>query len=379
MGDKNRNLTIKARHLEAMRKTEICRSLKLGAILLDCKCKKPRFLYHTCKHRFCSTCGSANTYQWAEKTLSKLLEIPHHHIVMTLPKKYRLLSKMNGNVLHDLLFKTSSKVIQEFFKNKYNCLPGIITVLHTSGSDLKYHPHVHMIVSRGGLRKEDNIYHTIKGNYLVKNEILGKRLKALFEEALIKLWKRGELTIYKSIEKDFPLWINGSKQKHWIVNIEKPLGEVKDVVNYVGRYTKRACISEYKIEEINPNIKFKYKDYKNSKRGEKPLESIITMSPTEFLDSLLQHVPTKRYRMVRYSGIYNSYYSKGIPEDKRANIGAVEQSEEGYEWGEMEKMRKHLTKNGYKDFMFCEICQSEKVIIGVVYSTGEIKHYNDSS
>ena len=164
---------------------------------------------------------------------------------------------MNGNVLHDLLFKTSSKVIQEFFKNKYNCLPGIITVLHTSGDDLKYHPHVHMIVSRGGLRKEDNIYHTIKGNYLVKNEILGKRLKALFEEALIKLWKRGELTIYKSIEKDFPLWINGSKQKHWIVNIEKPLGEVKDVVNYVGRYTKRACISEYKIEEINPNIKFK--------------------------------------------------------------------------------------------------------------------------
>ena len=379
LSDKDRCLTIKDRHLEAMRKTEVCRSLKLGAILIDCECKKPKFLYHTCKHRFCSTCGSAATYQWAEKTLGNLIEMPHHHIVMTLPKKLRTLSKMNDNLIHDLLFQISTKVIQTFFINKYSCLPGIISVLHTSGSDLKYHPHVHMIVSRGGFLKNKNEYMRIKGDYLVKNEILGKSLKQSFEKELIKLWINGKLKIYKGIGKDFEKWIKGSKEKHWIVNIEKPLNKVEEIVNYVGRYTKRACISEYKIEEISPNIKFKYKDYKNSKRGEKPIESLITMTPTAFLDKLLQHVPTKRYRMVRYSGLYSSYYSQRIPKDKRAQTSPLTEHEEAYEWGEMEKMRKHVIKNGYKDFMFCEICQSEKVIIGVVYSTGEIKHYNDSS
>ena len=378
--DKDRELAIKDRHLEAMRKSEVCRSLKLGAILIGCEqCGDQRFLFHTCKHRFCSNCGSANTYQWAEKTLGKLMEIPHHHIVMTLPKKYRILSLSNENILHNLLFKISSKVIQHFFKYKYNCLPGIISVLHTSGSDLKYHPHVHMIVSRGGLNKDKNEYFTIKGTYLVKNEILGKLIKELYEIELIKLWQKGEINTYKAIEKDFPKWVNNSKLKHWIVNIEKPLKEVRDVVNYVGRYTKRACISEYKLEEISPNIKFKYKDYKNSIKGEKPLESIITMTPTQFLDKLLVHVPTKRYRMVRYSGIYNSYYSKQIPENKRANLDPSSEEESNYDWGELEQMRKHLIKNGHKDFMFCDKCQIEKIIIGVVFCSGEIKNYDDSS
>jgi len=380
--DELRELRIKDKHLEAMRKAETCRTLKQGAILLRCEdCGDVKFLYHTCKHRFCSGCGTANTYQWAEKTLSRLLEIPHHHIVMTLPKQYRGLSKMNGNKLHDLLFRSGSRVIQDFFREQYDCLPGIVSVLHTAGSDLKYHPHIHMIVSRGGLRLDKSGYRSIKGTFLVKNEILGAKLKESFNKGLHQQYKKGELKIPKRIERGQGLtkWVGSQKEKSWIVNIEKPLEEVMQIVNYVGRYTKRACISEYKIEKIASEIVFRFNDYKNSKRGEKPLESTIRMTPTEFLDNLLQHVPEKRYRMVRYFGLYNSFYIGKIPEERRANLKKEEMAKtaEEHEWGELESIRSYLISKGYQDLLICRSCKGKMEVVGILNKDGEL--YADSS
>jgi len=375
--DPLRKLKIEDRHLEVMRKAEVCRTLKLGAILLRCEdCGTVRFLYHTCKHRFCSDCGAANTYQWAEKTLSRLYEIPHHHIVMTLPKSYRWLSQMNGNKLHDLLFRSSAAVIREYFRERYDCLPGIVSVLHTAGSDLKYHPHIHMIVSRGGKQLDGSGYKAIKGTFLVKNEVLAGRLKAIFHAGLKKLRDRGELEVPKSMEKGQGLnkWLKGQQAKKWIVNIEKPLEEVSQIVNYVGRYTKRACISEYSIESISPEIVFRYKDYKNSKRGEKPAEAIKRMTPTAFLDALLQHVPRKRYRMVRYSGLYNSFYMNRIPEDLRAKVNKTERKNEEIqeEWGEVETMRGYLLSKGYQDLLICRKCKGKMEVLGIINKDGEI-------
>ncbi len=377
LADENRQLKIEDRHLKAMRMTEVCRTLKLGALVLRCEsCGAIEVLYRSCRNRFCPGCGSANTYQWAEKTLSRLLEVPHHHIVMTLPKEYRHLSQMNGNALHDLLFTCSAIVVRSYFKEKYGCLPGMVSVLHTAGSDLKYHPHVHMVVTRGGKMLKNDRYKVIKGSFLVKNEILAKELKKEFNRKLKFLNKKESLIVPKSIRegRGFNEWIEGLKEKSWIVNIEKPLPDVKQIVNYVGRYTKRACISEYKIEKIEPNIVFRYKDYKNSKRGEKPLESLKTMTPTEFLDSLLQHVPTKRYRMVRYYGLYSSYYIGDIPEGLRSKIegkALEELEEEGY-WGELESMRKYLVANGYRDLLICKSCQGKMMPLGRLNPEGEL-------
>ena len=389
LSDPLRKLKIEDKHLEAMRKAEVCRSLKLGAIYLKCEsCGRGRYLYHTCKHRFCSGCGSANTYQWAEKTLSRLLEIAHHHIVMTLPLEYRVLSQLNGNKLHDLLFRSSTAVIQKYFKERYECLPGVVSVLHTSGSDLKYHPHIHMIVSRGGKKLKGDGYKAIKGTFLVKNEVLAKRMKEIFNKGLMQLNQEGSLKIPRQIEQRGGLakWIAGQKKKNWIVNIEKPLPEVIQIVNYVGRYTKRACISEYKIERIEPNIVFRCKDYKNSKRGEKAKEILKVMTPTEFLDKLLQHVPEKRYRMVRYSGLYNSYYIGKIPEDLRAQVSKkaivaqeMAAAEEKEEESELTSMRSYLISNGYKDLLTCRHCGGRMQVVGILNKEGELREFNENT
>jgi len=240
-----------------------------------------------------------------------------------------------------------------------------------------------MIVSRGGKILNGQGYKAIKGKFLVKNEILASSLKVRFNKALKKLNKEGGLKVPKGIAagRGIEKWLEDQKDKSWIVNIEEPLAEVIQIVNYVGRYTKRACISEYKIESIEPNIVFRCKDYKNSERGEKAKETLKVMSPTEFLDKLLQHVPEKRYRMVRYSGLYNSYYISKIPEELRAQISkeSIAKESEREEESELESMRSYLISKGYKDLLRCRHCNGNMQVVGIVNKEGELREFNENT
>ena len=172
------------------------------------------------------------------------------------------------------------------------------------------------------------------------------------------------------------------KEKHWIVSIQAPLEDLEQIVGYVGRYTKRACLSEYKIEEIGSQIKFRYNDYKNTPRGEKPRESIKILSPDDFLDALLQHVPKKRYRMVRYYGLYNSAYLKKIPEELRGqkNEKRELENEDDLDWGEFSELRKRQIRLGRKDPLYCEDCERDLKLIKIELKGKEfVKQGYDSS
>ena len=337
-------------------------------------CGEVTYIARSCKNRFCATCGASDTYKWSQKMLTKLMNCKHHHIVTTLPKAYRILSKMNENKLHDILFKASNLVMRNFFAEHYNLKIGMVSVLHTAGADLKYHPHVHSIVSRGGLDMINGNYRFPAGNFLCKNEVLGRSLKSTFNNLLLKAYDEGELNVYQNIQTkaDLIKWFGQQKEKHWIVNIEKPLDDINEIIGYVGRYTKRACLSEYKIEEVSADqIKFRYNDYKNSVRGQEPVQSIISMKPVEFLDKLLQHVPTKRYRMVRYGGLYNSFYLNKIPKSSRIKVEKKEMISYGpeYEWGEYEQFRKDVIKAGNPDPFMCQHCELLKEVAMIEFQT----------
>lgn len=317
--------------------------------------------------------------------LSKLMNFKHHHITLTLPKAYRKLSKMNKDKLHDILFNAAAHIINQFFSNKYNLRVGTVSVLHTAGADLKYHPHIHMIVSRGGQDLDSGEYRIIKGNFLCKNEILGKLLKNKFNQLLLNQYKKGKLKVFNNIQSIEQLnkWINNLKDKHWIVNIEKPLDDVNQIIGYVGRYTKRACISEYKIEHVGQQaIKFRFNDYKNTPRGEKPREAIIAMKPFQFLDQLLQHVPNKRYRMVRYNGLYNAHYINKIPQHLKLKATIIQNInwKEDYDWGPFEHFRKAVIRAGKPDPFICQHCNQLKVFVHVQFPDKTKKtQINDSS
>ena len=305
---------------------------------------------------------------------------------MTLPSPLRHLSKLNGDKLHSLLFSVSSALIKSWFLHKHNLLPGIVSVLHTAGSDLKYHPHVHMIVSGGGKEVGGSGYRSLSGDYLCAQRFLGKQLRLKFEKGLLGLYNSGELVVPSRIKdvKDFHSFLLGIGKKHWIVSVQKPLSDLSQIVGYVGRYAKRCCLSEYKIESINNGqIKFWSNDYKNSDRGGKPKQVLISLDSVEFLDRLLQHVPNKGYRMVRYYGLYSSYYIGKIPKAYRgeelSDISDLGEDFEGKEWGDYGIYRKEQIKLGKGDPLFCSACQQELVVVGVYYSRVNLKSYYDDS
>lgn len=359
---KDRKLHIGSKHLKAVNKAMSCRTSILGIAVYSCEdCGETVHIHRSCKHRFCGRCGAADTMKWAENTLRSLMNIKHHHVIFTLPKCFRFISKLNGNKVYNMLFKHSAEVIQDWFKAKHNLRCGIVSVLHTAGSDLKYHPHVHMIVSAGGQDLTDHSFRVLKGNYLTRQQFLGKKIRKRFNESLVKQYVKGQLILSKAIRHElaFKKWLAKSNTKPWVVSIQPALEDVHQIVGYVGRYSKRSCISEYKIIQANKIVKFKFNDYKNTPRGEKPKKGIRQMSSVEFLDALLQHVPNNRFKMVRYYGMYNSYYKDEIPNELKYQ-GPLEPEvifDEGIEWGEYEYLRKSQILRGKPDPLYCVCCQ----------------------
>jgi hypothetical protein len=290
------------------------------------------------------------------------MNIKHHHVIVTLPKCFRFLSKLNDNKIHNLLFRAAAAAIQHWFKVKHNLRCGIVSVLHTAGSDLKHHPHIHMIVSAGGQDLSNGEFRILKGNYLTRQRHLGQQICSNFNKSLIVLYKKGHLKTSNKIteELDLKKWLAKVNTKPWIVSIQPALEDINQIVGYVGRYTKRTCISEYKIQQADgQSIKFNFNDYKNTPRGGKPKLGIKQMSNVEFLDQLLQHVPDSGYKMVRYYGMYNSLYKRLIPKSMKFQ-GPLEAEylfDDDMDWGEFEQLRKNQIRRGKPDPLFCLCCQ----------------------
>lgn len=357
-----RKLYIEKKHLDAVYKSIHCGTSVIGTVVYKCKtCDERHYINRRCGHRFCARCGYVETQKWASSTLQRLSDMKHHHVVFTLPKLLRKTSLINGNKVHDLLFSSSQYIIQDWFKKKYNLKPGLVTVLHTFGSDLKYHPHVHMLVSGGG-QNEIGEEIELELNYLTRQRFFANKFRFHFMKRLEHEIRRGEIELevkYKLNKHRYSKLKRSLLKQQWIVNIEPALKDKLQVIGYVGRYTKRACISEYRISGIEGGkIKFKYNDYANSKRGEKPKESLKEMGYVEFLDNLLQHVPEKGYRMVRYSGMYNSHYMR--KKKQEGPLKALELEDlESTEWSEYSNYRKLCQSKGDGDPLVCPKCEKE--------------------
>lgn len=291
---------------------------------------------------------------------------------------------MNRDKIHDALFKTSAAVIKDWFEKNKNTQIGIVSVLHTAGSDLKYHPHIHMIVSRGGRKIGTSQFNKIKGEYLCPQRELGKSLKNRMIEEVCKLYREENLVIYKKLKSEIELrkWLKNGKEKHWIVSIQKPLDDINQIVGYVGRYTKRACLSEYKLKEIKPNVIFEFNDYKNTPRGKAPVKGIISLKPFNFLDKLLQHVPSKNYKMVRYFGLYNARNKNDIPNNfKLQNDEIKTEFPDDYDWGIFENLRKAFISAGKQDPLFCQHCQKHRILAFIYFKNKiiNLSEFDDSS
>jgi len=283
------------------------------------------------------------------------------------------------------MFRCSQQVIKKFYKKNHNLLPGIISVVHSNGSDLKYHPHIHMIVSAGGIDIDTNELKELSSNYLCSQRYIADQFKTLLMKELKKLLLKKKIKIsYSKGRKNLLSRIEACDSGQWIVNIDKPLDGVEKIIAYVGRYTKKSCISERRILSIDNNkITISFKDYKNSERGEKPKEGKTTMSSTAFLDRLLQHVPEKRFNVVRYYGLYAHQNINKVPEESKITelkIAEIDYSEiedlEGV-MSHFKKYRELVREQTGKDPVFCYACNQSMKLMEIHYQiNGETKVYD---
>lgn len=341
---------------KAVNAIRVCRTETLGVDHYACPdCGEITQVYHSCKNRFCPTCSWYDTLKWAERVKEQMLSLPHRHTVMTLPHQFNDLIKANGSLLLSALMRVAAGTMKDWMKHKYNLRPGIISVLHTFGEKKDYHVHVHMIVSWGGISNLDKSLQPIKGEY-VNYEFLKRKFQLKFNDELFAMFDNGILEHHFSSRHDFVRFLGQINKKKWILNLEPPMNIPTQVIRYVGRYSKRACLSEYKITKMEgENISFRYKDNKTKDVNNKPVERELDLHYRDFIPRLLQHVPLKYFRLVRYYGIYSNRSS--VPDEYLYKATDPTSETVAESWGNLQE---EITG---KNPLICPHCEIRKIYL----------------
>jgi hypothetical protein len=297
---------IRPEQYKAVADMRACRTAALGIDIYSCpNCGDTTEVYHNCKNRFCPTCSWSDTMHWAEKMKSNMLNMPHRHVVFTIPHALNSLIKRNEYALLNMQMQASAGTLKEWMEHKYGLRCGIISVLHTAGELKTFHSHVHMIVSWGGIDKLGAIQQ-IKGPF-VKYEFISDKFRKDYETRLTELFDTGKLQHDFRDKEELLRFLRRINEKNWIIHFEEPIETPVEVIRYIGRYSKRACLSEYKITQMEGEIiGFSYKDYKIKDFNGLPIEKEKVLNYREFFPLLLQHVPLPYFRLVRYYGIYSN-------------------------------------------------------------------------
>jgi hypothetical protein len=250
--------------------------------------------------------------------------------------------------------RTAADTFKDWMFNKYGIHIGIISVLHTFGETKNFHAHVHMIVSWGGIRPKYNNLKKIDNQY-VNYHFLQKKFRCKFEDELISMYDKKQLDNDFINRLEFMKFIKEVNQNDWVLHLEPPIETPEKVIRYIGRYSKRACISEYKITDIEGEfISFRHKDNKDRDENNMPIEKIIKLHYNDFFPRLLQHVPLPHFKLVRYYGIYSN----------RGNIP----QEYFFKEEDLEK-EKIIIDNPKK----CKQCEIEKRYIYTIFDMRAIK------
>ena len=297
-----------------------CHTAALGAHRLKCDqqaCGHQQWQYHSCGNRHCPNCGGWKREEWVEAKQSELLPTAYYHVVFTLPRELHSLVMGNRKELFKLLFDSSAHALLTLGKEaKYlGAETGFLSVLHTWGQQLSFHPHVHCIVSGGGVKEGQWIGQKRKNNkFLFPLPLLQKEFKAHFLSQLAKRHQQGKLQV--SGQPVAPL-IDLLSGKKWVVYAKAPFKEAAGVVEYLGRYTHKIAITHHRILEVSPaHTTFRYRDYRDGNK-----EKQLQLPHQEFLRRFEQHILPRGFVKIRSYGYLSNRGKQARLEHLRQQLG----------------------------------------------------------
>ena len=257
--------------------------------------------HHACRHRSCPRCAALPRQQWLASLLPKLLPCPHFHVIFSLPHVFLALWECNRAAMAQMLFDAARLSLLALCTDERHlgAMPGLLMALHTSGRNLSQHPHLHCLVTAGGLDCAAAWHHT-RGKFLLPVEPLRQAFRGRLLCALQHALRAHHLGLPS--QHDQPHWqtvINAQWRAHWNLEIKPPYDHGRGVALYLSRYIKGGPLgSDRRLHLSNNQVSFAYFDHRQGKRKN------LTLHATEFIARVLWHAPPKGLRCVRYAGLY---------------------------------------------------------------------------
>ena len=294
---------LSATQKKALRELALCRTSALGGHMercLDCGHERPA--YNSCRNRHCPKCQALSRARWLERESGYLLPVEYHHVVFTLPAELAELAATHASALYNLLMQSAAETLREVAANpkRLGAQIGVLMVLHTWGQNLHHHPHVHCVVTGGGLSCNARgvvdatpRWVSCRPGFFLPVRVLSRVYRGKFLAGLRALAAQGKVPLPNL----GPLYA-----KDWVVYAKPPFGGPEQVLKYLARYTHRVAISNHRLVKLaDGRVTFRYHDYADSRK-----EKLLALSAEEFLRRFVQHVLPKGFMKIRHYGLLAS-------------------------------------------------------------------------
>lgn len=359
-----------------------CRTAKLGAHVLECNnCGEIEQSYNSCRNRHCPKCQTLARLKWLDERTEELLDTQYFHVVFTIPDYYNPIILQNKKIIYNILFKAVKETLLETAENPENlgAKIGFIAILHTWGQQLLDHPHIHCVVTGGGISENHKKWISCKKDYFIRVEKLSRLFRGKMLDYLKRAFNRNELTFHGRIQRykntnEFQLLIDKGWNTEWVVYSKETFSTPENVFKYLGRYINRIALSNNRIMKLeNGKVTLSWKDYKDDNAMK-----YLKLNVKEFMRRFLLHVLPDRFVRIRFYGLLASRNKKELLDKCRKLITK--------QTGKKAKSRKQC-KNAVEylkdimgiDLFLCKKCGEGKILVVEIIQPEKTDLYNDSS
>jgi hypothetical protein len=291
---------------------ELCRTAALGGQIEQCDgCGQQRICYRSCRNRHCPKCQSLARAEWIERRQAELLNCDYFHVVFTVPDKIAAIAYQNKEVVYNILFQATAETLRTIAADSKHLGAeiGFFAILHSWGSALLHHPHLHCVVPGGGISPDGTRWVACKPGFFLHVRVLSRLFQRLFLEHLRNAFDSGKLKFFTDLESlrnrhAFTRYLEPLKKAKWVVYVKRPFAGPQQVLDYVGRYTHRVAISNNRLMDIDAgHVTFRYKDYRNQSQ-----QKTMTLSAEEFSRRFLLHALPRGFHRIRYYGFLGNRF-----------------------------------------------------------------------
>ena|SRR5712691_581093 len=309
---------------KVLRSIADCRTDAMGGHRDHCdRCDYEHTFWNSCRDRHCPGCGAEARQSWLEKRRDEVLDVPYFHVVFTIPESLHALAVHAPEIIYAILLRAAGQALLDVGATKLRALLGVLTVLHTWGQTLVFHPHIHCVVPGGGFSLDGRRWVRVPtGTFLLHHKVLSRRFRTLVRNAITEAHDAGTLMLPLHIVHDrlaLDLLLARAFKTDWHSYVKPPFGGPEQVLAYLAAYTHRVAISNRRILAFdNDRVTFAYRDYKDG-NAQKSME----LPATEFLRRFLLHVVPPRFTRIRYYGFLSNRHRAANIAKARVLIGSA--------------------------------------------------------